>query len=225
MDLVNIPVDGVTLPGHLTVPREATGIVAFAHGSGSSRHSPRNNYVADVLNDRGLATLLFDLLTEREDQARTSRFDVDLLTRRLLAATDWLRSQPRTSELPLGYFGSSTGAAAALRAAAARPDDAGAVVSRGGRVDMAEAVLDEVRAPTLFIVGGADYNVLALNREALTRLTCEKDLEVVPNAGHLFEGEGELEHVADVAATWFESKLTAAREAAGGGRNHRPGHR
>ncbi len=225
MDRVTIPVEGVALPGHLTYPQDATGIVAFAHGSGSSRHSPRNNYVADVLNDRGLATLLFDLLTEQEDQVRATRFDIDLLTQRLLAATDWLRTQSRTANLPLGYFGSSTGAAAALRAAATRPDEAAAVVSRGGRVDMAEDALDEVRAPSLFIVGGADHDVLALNREALTRLHCEKELEVVPDAGHLFEGPGELEHVADVAANWFESHLTAAQETTGVGQDHRPGHR
>ncbi|MFB6179415.1 MAG: dienelactone hydrolase family protein [Halorientalis sp.] len=215
MDRVTIPIDGKTLPGNLTYPPDASGIVVFAHGSGSSRHSPRNNFVADTLVDRGLATLLFDLLTEREDRSRANRFDIDLLTRRLLRVTDWVRGRSDTAQLPIGYFGSSTGAAAALRAAADRSGDTAAVVSRGGRVDMATHALDAVRAPTLFVVGGADREVLALNREALARLRCEKRLEVVPGAGHLFAGRGELEQVATVAADWFETHLTAAREVAG----------
>lgn len=205
--LVHIPFDGVELEGELIVPDGASGLVVFAHGSGSSRHSPRNNYVAEVLRDHGLGTLLFDLLTEAEDRRRETRFDIALLTDRLLAATDWLEGRAETSELTLGYFGSSTGAAAALRAAAEGGVDVAAVVSRGGRVDMASEVLDEVRAATLFIVGGADTQVLQLNREAFEQLAGEKDLAVVEGAGHLFEGPGELEEVAGLAAEWFADHL------------------
>ena len=204
--IVRIPADGVELEGALVVPDGAPGLVAFAHGSGSSRHSPRNNYVAGVLREHGLGTLLFDLLTEAEDVDRATRFDIDLLTDRLLAATAWLRGRGDVVDLNLGYFGSSTGAAAALRAAAAEPD-VGAVVSRGGRVDMATESLADVEAATLFVVGGADYQVLELNREAYDVLTCEKELHVVEDAGHLFEGPGQLEEVADVAADWFAEHL------------------
>jgi len=204
--IVRIPADGVELEGALVVPDGAPGLVAFAHGSGSSRHSPRNNYVAGVLREHGLGTLLFDLLTEAEDVDRATRFDIDLLTERLLAATAWLRGREDVGDLNLGYFGSSTGAAAALRAAAAEPD-VGAVVSRGGRVDMATESLADVEAATLFVVGGADYQVLELNREAYDVLTCEKELHVVEDAGHLFEGPGQLEEVADVAADWFAEHL------------------
>lgn len=207
-NIVSVPADGVELEGDLRVPEGASGLVAFAHGSGSSRHSSRNNYVAEVLRSRGLATFLFDLLTEEEDQFRESRFDISLLTDRLLAATDWLVSNDTTRGLALGYFGSSTGAAAALRAAARRGSDVTAVVSRGGRVDMASDVLDDVEAATLFIVGGADTGVLELNREAFEALRCEKDLAVVAGAGHLFEGPGELEEVADLAADWFADHLS-----------------
>ena len=206
-NLVSIPVDEVVLEGMLEIPERSTGLVVFAHGSGSSRKSPRNNFVAEVIRERGLGTLLFDLLTEEEDQIRDNRFDIPLLTTRLVAVTEWLRDRDDTADLNVGYFGSSTGAASALRAAAHRGDDIGAVVSRGGRVDMAEERLDEVRAPTLFIVGGADTQVLELNREAYDRLSCEKELHVVSGAGHLFEGEGELEEVADVAADWFAETL------------------
>ncbi|MDG5776540.1 alpha/beta family hydrolase [Haloarculaceae archaeon H-GB2-1] len=205
-DLVSIPADGVELEGSLTVPDGAPGLVVFAHGSGSSRKSPRNNYVADVIHQRGLGTLLFDLLTEREDQIRENRFDIDLLTDRLVAVTAWLRSRADTADLHLGYFGSSTGAASALRAAARRTD-VDAVVSRGGRVDLARNALDQVRSPTLFVVGGADTEVLELNRDALARLSCEKDLHVVEGAGHLFDAEHELQEVADVAADWFADHL------------------
>ncbi|MFC4541409.1 dienelactone hydrolase family protein [Halosolutus amylolyticus] len=201
--LVSIPVDDVTLEGMLEIPADAPGVVVFAHGSGSSRKSPRNNFVADVIRDRGLGTLLFDLLTEEEDRIRDNRFDIPLLTDRLVAATEWLWDREATRDASVGYFGSSTGAASALRAAARLQDAVDAVVSRGGRVDMASDVLDEVRAPTLFIVGGGDTQVLELNREAKAQLSCEKDLHVVEGAGHLFEGEGELEEVADVAADWF----------------------
>ncbi|RQG95480.1 dienelactone hydrolase family protein [Natrarchaeobius chitinivorans] len=201
--LVTIPVDGVELEGSLEVPPDAAGVVVFAHGSGSSRKSPRNNYVADVIRRRGLGTLLFDLLTEVEDRDRENRFDIPLLTDRLVAVTEWLRSREDTREVPVGYFGSSTGAAAALRAAARFGNDVDAVVSRGGRVDMASEALEAVRAPTLFVVGSADTQVLERNRDARAHLTCENDLHVVEGAGHLFESEGELEEVADVAADWF----------------------
>jgi dienelactone hydrolase len=206
--IVTIPVDDVELEGALAVPDGATGLVVFAHGSGSSRKSPRNNFVAEVLRERGLGTLLFDLLTEREDRDRDNRFDIPLLTDRLAAATHWVRDRPDTGDLSLGYFGSSTGAAAALRAAAS-VEDVYAVVSRGGRVDMASEALPAVTAPSLFIVGGADTQVLERNREALAKLGGERDLVVVEGAGHLFEGPGELETVADAAADWFEAHLTA----------------
>ncbi|WP_136601079.1 dienelactone hydrolase family protein [Salinigranum halophilum] len=204
---VEIPVDAVRLDGELRIPDAATGLVVFAHGSGSSRHSPRNTAVASVLRDHGVGTLLFDLLTAEEDETYETRFDIDLLTERLLGVTDWLRGRPETASMNLGYFGSSTGAAAALRAAAERGDDVGAVVSRGGRVDLASDHLPRITAATLFIVGGADTDVLALNRDAYERLTCAKGLEVVDEAGHLFEGPGELERVADLAADWFATRL------------------
>lgn len=206
-NVLSIPVDGVALEGELVVPDGATGLVVFAHGSGSSRHSPRNNFVAEALQNRGLGTLLFDLLTEQEDRDRENRFDIPLLTDRLVAATEWLRDRPDTAELTIGYFGTSTGAAAALRGAARRQSDIGAVVSRGGRVDMATEVLDGVAAPTLFVVGGEDEEVLELNEEAYEQLECEKDLQVVEGAGHLFEGPGELEAVADLAGQWFTTHL------------------
>ncbi|WP_132061254.1 dienelactone hydrolase family protein [Halorussus amylolyticus] len=208
VNIVYVPVDGVELEGDLRVPADASGLVVFAHGSGSSRHSTRNNYVAEVLRSRGLGTFLFDLLTEEEDQFRENRFDIPLLTERLLAVTNWLHEQDSTSDLTLGYFGSSTGAAAALRAAGKRGSDVGAIVSRGGRVDMASELLGNVRAPTVFIVGGEDTDVLELNREAFETLDCEKELSVVEGAGHLFEGPGELEKVADLAADWFADHLS-----------------
>lgn len=202
--VLSIPVDDVALKGKLIVPEDATGLVVFAHGSGSSRHSPRNNFVAEAVRERGLGTLLFDLLTEQEDQDRENRFDISLLTDRLNAVTQWLRDRSETAELPIGYFGSSTGAAAALRGATR--SDIEAIVSRGGRVDMAVEVLDAVAVPTLFIVGGED-TVLERNEEAYERLDCEKDLHVVVGAGHLFEDPGELEEVADRAGQWFATHL------------------
>lgn len=204
---VRIPVDGIELEGNLAVPEGWAGLVIFAHGSGSSRKSPRNNFVAEVIRERNLGTLLFDLLTEEEDQVRENRFDITLLTERLIGATRWVRENDRTPDASIGYFGSSTGAAAALRAAAQLDDQISAVVSRGGRVDLAADVLSEVQAATLFIVGGADTEVLALNRDAFEQLPGQKDLHVVPDAGHLFEGEGELDEVADVAASWFANTL------------------
>jgi len=205
--LVSIPVNDVELEGMIEIPDGATGLVVFAHGSGSSRKSPRNNFVAEVIRERGLGTLLFDLLTEAEDTDRDNRFDIQLLTTRLVAVTEWLRDSDDTADLNVGYFGSSTGAASALRAAACIGGDIDAVVSRGGRVDLAEERLGEVGAPTLFIVGGDDTQVLELNREAYDQLSCEKELHVVEGAGHLFEGEGELEEVANVAADWFAETL------------------
>lgn len=206
-DHVSIPVDDVTLEGILEIPDGATGIVVFAHGSGSSRKSPRNNFVAEVIRNHGLGTLLFDLLTEEEDRLRENRFDIQLLTDRLVAVTEWVWERESTRDLNVGYFGSSTGAASALRGAARKPDEITAVVSRGGRVDMASEVLNQVRAATLFIVGGSDTQVLQLNREAFGKLDCDKELEVIEGAGHLFEGPGELEEVADIAADWFAEHL------------------
>lgn len=204
---VSIPTGDVTLPGDLTVPEAPIGLVVFAHGSGSSRKSPRNQYVAEQLVGRDLATLLFDLLTEAEDRNRDTRFDIELLTDRLVAASAWVDEREDVGDLPTGYFGSSTGAAAALRAAARRPDRVQAVVSRGGRVDLAAAAFDSVTAPTRLVVGGADRQVLALNREAAAALACETEVTVVEGAGHLFEGEGELEAVADHAGEWFVDHL------------------
>lgn len=205
-DIYDIPVGGVTLDGELVVPAGSTGLVVFAHGSGSSRKSPRNNFVAERLRDAGLATLLFDLLTEVEDRDRENRFDIALLTDRLVGATAWVRGREPTREHAIGYFGASTGAAAALRASV-QSGDVGAVVSRGGRVDMAEDALADVTAPTLLIVGGDDEQVLELNRGAYDELAAERDVHLVDGAGHLFQGEGELEEVADRAAEWFVEHL------------------
>ena len=204
--LVDIPANGVSLEGELLVPEGAPGLVLFAHGSGSSRHSPRNNFVADRVRERGVGTLLFDLLTEAEDETYETRFDIALLTDRLVAATRWVRQRDDVAELSVGYFGSSTGSAASLRGAARR-DDVDAVVSRGGRVDLASDVLEDVTAPTLFLVGGADHQVLELNREAYDRLAGEKRLEVIEGAGHLFEEPGALEAVADHAGSWVADHL------------------
>lgn len=195
------------LEGLLGVPAEARGVVAFAHGSGSSRRSPRNNQVAAALRDGGLATLLFDLLLPQEAANRSNVFDIDLLANRLLAATAWLRALDDTRDLRLGYFGASTGAAAALVAAARAEAPIGAVVSRGGRPDLAGAALADVDAPTLLIVGGDDRAVLDLNRAALEQLQCEKRLEIVPRAGHLFEEAGALATVIELARAWLVRHL------------------
>ena len=209
--LVQVPADSVTLEGNLTLPEESRAIVLFAHGSGSSRHSPRNRYVARVLNEAKLATLLIDLLTLHEEvvDARTAqlRFDIDLLAERLVDATDWLTQFPDTKHLRIGYFGASTGAAAALAAAAVRPDAVRAIVSRGGRPDLAGAALTSVQAPTLLIVGEHDDQVVQLNRQALTQLRCEKRLVIVPGATHLFEEAGALDEVARLASGWFQRHL------------------
>jgi putative phosphoribosyl transferase len=206
---VGIDVAGVRLEGRLSVPEGARGVVLFAHGSGSSRHSPRNQYVAAVLQRAGVGTLLFDLLTTAEEHDRRLVFDVDLLAGRLSGATDWLRKQAGVADLPLGYFGASTGAAAALVAAAVLGDAVAAVVSRGGRPDLAGARLAEVRAPTLLVVGGADEVVLDLNRAAAGQLACPHELVVVPRATHLFPEPGALETVCSLASAWFVEHLGA----------------
>jgi putative phosphoribosyl transferase len=200
----HIPVDHVSLEGDLCLPPDPIGIVAFAHGSGSSRHSPRNQYVASVLQAQGIATLLFDLLTVAEDRDYERRFDISLLTERLIAAARWIDAEAELKHLPLGFFGASTGAAAALQAAAALGSGVKAVVSRGGRPDLAGAkALHTVAAPTLLIVGGEDYGVIELNEAAHAELRAEKALKIIPGATHLFEEPGTLEAAADAAAAWF----------------------
>jgi dienelactone hydrolase len=209
-----IPADSVLLDADLVLPDGAKAIVLFAHGSGSSRHSPRNQYVAEVLRAEGLGTLLMDLLTREEDRVCETRFDIELLTERLVAATRWLAGELQTRSLRVGYFGASTGAAAALKAAAAIPS-VGAVVSRGGRPDMAGSSLDLVRAPTLLIVGGRDDVVIELNRQAYDKLKAEKKLVIVPGATHLFEEPGALEQVARLASEWFRRYLHSEHPTAG----------
>ena len=210
-ETVTIPIGTVTLNGNLAVARGARGLVLFAHGSGSSRLSPRNRFVAEALRSHGLGTLLFDLLTAEEEgedemDARL-RFDIPLLAERLVAVTKWARGQNVASGIPIGYFGASTGAAAALIAAAELPDAIGAVVSRGGRPDLAEESLGRVRAPTLLIVGADDTAVLRMNRDALQSIRAPKELAIVPEATHLFEEPGTLEEVARLAANWFTHHL------------------
>lgn len=195
------------LPGELVVPAGATGLIVFAHGSGSSRASPRNRRVAESLQLRGLATLLFDLLREDEAPDRQRVFDITLLAHRLLQTMAWVRTRVEIAALPIGLFGASTGAAAALVAAAERPQQVGAVVSRGGRPDLAGAALAQVRAPTLLIVGAHDVEVLELNRDAMRQMACEKCLEIVPRATHLFEEAGAMDRVSALAGDWFESRL------------------
>ncbi|MGZ4206549.1 MAG: phosphoribosyltransferase family protein [Actinomycetota bacterium] len=207
---VTIELPGITLAGDLTIPAGAIGIVVFAHGSGSSRKSPRNQFVARALNESGLATLLFDLLTLGEETDRGNVFDISLLAERLVGVTRWLRARSDVGGLQVGYFGASTGAAAALWAAAELPGDVAAVVSRGGRPDLAAPKLAGVRAPTLLIVGGRDEPVLGWNRDAQAELRCPSALEVVPGATHLFEEPGALERVAELAGTWFVRYLRTA---------------
>jgi putative phosphoribosyl transferase len=210
---VRVPAGGDTLEGDFAVPEDAPGIVLFAHGSGSSRRSPRNRYVAQVLQQSGVGTLLFDLLTEREEAIESSsgeyRFDIDLLAQRLLQATAWVMKQPQARGRRIGYFGASTGAAAALVAAAQNPSLLAAVVSRGGRPDLAGASLPLVQAPTLLIVGGDDAAVLEMNRWAMAQLRCEKKLAVIAGATHLFEEPGTLEQAAGLASSWFLAHLAA----------------
>ncbi len=200
---VVVSVESLRLPGRLTIPQHPKGMVVFAHGSGSGRHSPRNRFVAEILNQAGLGTLLFDLLTPPEERDRTNVFDIQLLGERLFKATNWLRSQPEALDVPISYFGASTGAAAALWAAAEPTAQIATVVSRGGRPDLAGARLSEVRAGTLLIVGSRDEIVEELNRQAQNKLRCETRLVVVPGATHLFEEPGALEKVAVLACDWF----------------------
>ena len=206
-----ITIAPVGLEGLLGLPMDPTGIVLFAHGSGSGRLSPRNNFVAHALRDDGLATLLFDLLTVEEAHDRRNVFDIELLARRLLMATAWIRQDAETHGLPIGYFGASTGAAAALVAEAAHEGPIAAIVSRGGRPDLAGRALSAVEAPTLLIVGGDDVEVLALNRAALAALRCGKQLVIVPGATHLFEEPGTLDAVVEHARGWFLKHFTDAR--------------
>jgi putative phosphoribosyl transferase len=205
--LVHVPLAQAALEGNLNIPENAVALVLFAHGSGSSRFSPRNRYVAEVLQEAGLATLLIDLLTPDEEQIdeRTGqlRFDIGLLAERLVSATDWLNLQPSTQHLRVGYFGASTGGGAALVAAAKRPQSVGAVVSRGGRPDLAGPALAQVQAPTLLIVGGLDTPVIQMNRQAMAQMRAETQLVIVPGATHLFEEPGTLEEVARLARDWF----------------------
>jgi dienelactone hydrolase len=211
---VNIPIEDGVLEGRLHVPDGARGVVIFAHGSGSSRHSPRNQHVAGLLHGYGLATLLFDLLTRYEEQidreTRHLRFDIKLLAKRLQTATTWIEKQGDLQGLPRGYFGASTGSAAALRAAAGTPVDLAATVSRGGRPDLAEDALPNVEAPSLFIVGERDPEVLELNRQAMAQMNCETHLETVPNATHLFEEPGALDEVARHTGEWFKRHMGSA---------------
>ena len=212
MTEVQIPAGRAVLSGALTTPENTTGLVLFAHGSGSSRHSPRNQFVARTLNRAALGTLLFDLLTQDEESidmyTREHRFNISLLAERLVLAVNWAKRQEQTRDLRVGYFGSSTGGGAALVAAAEIPGDVGAVVSRGGRPDLAGNALPKVRAPTLLIVGGNDDIVIALNEMARDRMRCEVKLELVPGATHLFEEPGALEKVAKLASDWFSLHLT-----------------
>jgi dienelactone hydrolase len=209
---IQIPINSITLEGNLTIPEGAKGIVVFAHGSGSSRFSSRNRYVAQELQKKALGTLLFDLLTAEEERidmvTAHLRFDIDLLANRLVEVTNWLLSNPDTKKLNIGYFGASTGAAAALIAAKEHANAVKAVVSRGGRPDLAEKALPDVKAPTLLIVGGEDFQVIEMNQWALKRLTVEqKELKIVPGATHLFEEPGTLEKVANLAGEWFKRYL------------------
>jgi putative phosphoribosyl transferase len=208
---VTIPAGGVFLAGNLTLPARPQGIILFAHGSGSSRYSPRNRFVAQAFQDDGFATLLMDLLTSKEEaidiQSRQLRFDIGLLAGRLTEALDWLTKNPATADLPVGCFGASTGAAAALEAAARKQEVVKAVVSRGGRPDLASEALPLVQAPTLLIVGGLDQLVIELNRQAMNKMTTQKQLEIVSGATHLFEEPGKLEKVASLASAWFRRHL------------------
>lgn len=203
-ELVHIPDGPVILEGVLSIPDGAQGLVLFAHGSGSSRHSPRNVFVAQMLNSARLGTLLIDLLTREEDAVYEARFNIDHLTGRLATATRWIREREQTTKLNIGYFGASTGAAAALKAAAMMQNTISAVISRGGRPDLAGSELHQVRAPVLLIVGGDDDVVIGLNQDAYAKLSCTKKMEIVSGASHLFEEPGTLEEVARLATEWFQ---------------------
>ena len=204
---MSIRLQDVTLKGDLLIPDSARGLVIFSHGSGSSRLSSRNRFVAQVLQKEGLATLLFDLLTPLEDLDYQKRFDIELLTRRLVAVTHWVMDNAQTRHLSLGFFGASTGAASALKASANLGNVIGAVVSRGGRPDLAFDRLDIVQSPTLLIVGGKDHQVIELNRKAYNKLSCEKEMIVIPGASHLFEESGKLDEVAEISSEWFNNWL------------------
>lgn len=195
------------LPGRLMVPKDARGLVIFAHGSGSSRHSPRNVYAAERLDRHDFATLLFDLLTSAESAHRQNVFDIPLLATRVIEAIDWARNEPNMDKMPIGLFGASTGAGAAIVAAAERPRDVGAVVSRGGRPDLAGYELTRITAPTLLLVGENDREVISLNRSAQAMMSCETELVIVPRAGHLFDEPGTLDYALDAAIAWFEKHL------------------
>lgn len=211
IESISIPVQNVIMNGDLFIPENASGLVIFAHGSGSSRFSTRNRFVAKYLNEAGIGTLLFDLLSEKEEQideyTAEYRFNIELLSQRLVSATEWVLSQKNLQDLKIGYFGASTGAAAALIGASQLSDDISAVVSRGGRPDLAEGYLGLVKAPTLFIVGGNDYEVIQLNESAYEQLRCQCRMEIIPGATHLFVEEGALEAVAEVAKNWFTEHL------------------
>jgi len=215
---IYIQVDDSEIQGDLNLPEHSTALVVFAHGSGSSRHSPRNKFVAEVLNEGSIATLLIDLLTPEEEvvdmETRHLRFNIQLLASRLSSITNWMRTQSATERLHIGYFGASTGAAAALVAAAKHPEAVEAIVSRGGRPDLAGPRLINVHAPTLLIVGGNDPIVIQLNRQAAAELRVDYRLEIIPGAGHLFEEPGALEHVAELAREWFEDYLVLANRRA-----------
>jgi putative phosphoribosyl transferase len=204
---VDITINDITLKGNLSVPENAQGIVIFSHGSGSSRLSPRNRYVAEKLNVEGFATLLFDLLTADEDLEYMNRFNTDLLTKRLEVVTKWVQDNESTKRLPVGYFGASTGAASALCAAAHLKEQIKTVVSRGGRPDLAEAALQEVESPVLLIVGSNDHIVINLNKDAMQNIRAKKELKIVPNASHLFEEPGTLDEVANLSIEWFKTEL------------------
>ncbi|MGO4818929.1 dienelactone hydrolase family protein [Flavobacterium sp. W22_SRS_FP1] len=206
---IEIPLTSVTLKGDLVIPENATGIVVFSHGSGSSRFSTRNRMVAELIQKQNIGTLLFDLLTEKEDQIFENRFNIDLLVSRLIETTEWLMSYDEVKGLPIGYFGASTGAASALRAAAYFRDTIKAVVSRGGRPDLALSALHQVTSPTLLIVGGMDVPVIEMNKMAFDELRSVKEMKIVPGASHLFEEPGKLMEVADLATNWYKRHLAA----------------
>lgn len=201
--LIHVQDGDVSLEGLLKIPKNTQGIVLFAHGSGSGRFSPRNNFVANVLNEAGLGTLLIDLLTHQEDEVYETRFDIDLLSSRLATVIEWLQQQKETKNLAIGLFGASTGAAAALQVGSRLSSDIKAIISRGGRPDMVIPLLKQVTAPTLFIVGGNDFTVLELNQKAFNHLLCEKEFQIIPYATHLFEEPGALEEVSRLAKDWF----------------------
>lgn len=209
---VIIKVNSLVVEGELTIGENPLGLVLFAHGSGSSRFSPRNNYVAQVLQKSNLATLLVDLLTREEDLIYETRFDINLLAQRLVKITQWLKENEETKHLKLGYFGASTGAAAAIKAATSQKNNISAIVSRGGRVDLAQLQLPEIKAPTLLIVGENDYEVVELNKNAFEKLKCKKELSIIPNATHLFEEPGTLEEVAAQTTKWFVKIFSQSEE-------------